>query len=251
MEPEATRVFLTILIEGVIFCLVVIVFLVTIINYRKKSIAAYLDRMKADFSLLERDRNRIALDLHDELNSRLSVARLMLDELQSTNEKMKVPADKMAAIISDIMQVVRHLSGSLVPYAIEREGLLTSLDELIETLFSGSAIQVVSEWKIRDEDICEGNEIHIYRIVQELMSNIIKHAQASLIRISLQKKNRTIQLQVEDNGIGFDQKLVQKSPKGLGLRNILARVNILKGSMYLTTEPGKGAIYLIELPAKQ
>ena len=249
MGSEETKVYAALLIACFIFLAVVIAFLITIISYQRKSVSAYLDRMKADLGLLERERMRMASDLHDELGSQLSALKLMIEDFASANQEKDVLRQRLIHTIGDMMLSVRQLSNNMVPYALQREGLLVSLNELIETLFSGSSIKVTSEWKIKSSDISKEYEIHIYRIVQELFTNIIKHANADRIEISLRRVKNIVHLDVSDNGIGFHQKAVQKSAKGLGLRNILARINVMKGSLYLTTHPGEGTTYQIELPA--
>ena len=194
MEPEATRVYITILIAGVIFCLVVIVFIITIVSYQKKSVAAYLDTVKADLNLWERASARMAFDMHDELNSNLSAVKLMLDDLEPGDDKTKRQVAKISAVISDTMITVRQLSKKLVPLALEREGLLGSLDSLIDLLFAGSSLEVVSHWQVAENDIPDENKIYIYRIVQELLSNSIKHSGAHHIRVSLEREEKTIRL---------------------------------------------------------
>ena len=247
MDSEETKIYITLLIAGFIFFTVIVTFLITIINYQRKSVSAYLDRMKADFELSERERKRWASDIHDDFGSRLSAVKLLTDDFVSENEEEGILLSKISMNISDLMQSVRQISNSLVPYALQREGLTVSLDELIEKLFSGSSIRVTSDWNIEEGDMSEENKIHIYRIVQELFTNIIKHAHATTISISLSKIKNKLQLEVSDNGVGFKQKQVQKSASGLGLKNIQARVNVMKGDIYLTTDEKKGTSYLIEL----
>ncbi len=85
-------------------------------------------------------------------------------------------------------------------------------------------------------------------MIQEMFSNIMKHASASHVYLSLREEKERLQVYLSDDGIGFNQKKVQKGSAGLGMKNIMARVNVLKGSIYLTTGEGKGTAYLVDLP---
>jgi len=152
MEPEETRVYIAILIAGIIFCLVVITFLVTIVRYQKKSVAAYLDRMKADLSLLERERARMASDVHDELGSQLAAALLLVEDFAKEKKREERGTERLTGMLSGMMLSVRQLSNSMVPYALSREGLLVSLEGLIQTLFSGTSLRVITEWKLEEDE---------------------------------------------------------------------------------------------------
>jgi two-component system NarL family sensor kinase len=91
--------------------------------------------------------------------------------------------------------------------------------------------------------------MHMYRIAQEIMNNIIKHSRASSVNFSISEIKGNIELRIIDNGIGFNKDVVIKKTEGLGLQNILARVDLMKGKIYLATELNKGVDYLIKIPS--
>ena len=248
MYSDETKIYITLLIAGIILAIVIGFFLVTIIRYQKRSVRAYLDRMKADLSLLERERSRIASDIHDELGSGVSAIKLILERIDSHDDKQAFLIEKANTVINTMMLSIRQISNDMVPHTLQREGLFAALDELIEKLLDSSTITVSTDWKVGEEIISNEMGIHIYRIVQEILNNAIKHAHASRIHLSLQQSTSNIQLHITDNGIGFDKSSVTKVSEGLGLHNIMARVDVLRGSIYLTTEKGKGVDYLIDLP---
>jgi len=85
-------------------------------------------------------------------------------------------------------------------------------------------------------------------MVQEIMNNILKHSHATLVNFTITGTDKKIVLHIQDNGVGFDKNMVSKKRNGLGLQNIMARADLLKAKIYLTTEPQKGVDYLIEIP---
>jgi len=94
----------------------------------------------------------------------------------------------------------------------------------------------------------EEKRIHIYRIVQELINNIIKHSRANVVELSLKIVENRVQLRVKDDGVGFDRNVILKENKGDGLQNIIARAELLNAKVYLSTKRGHGVNYLIEIP---
>ena len=114
-----------------------------------------------------------------------------------------------------------------------------------------SSIQITFDWEIDESDIKEECKIHLYRIIQEMLGNIIKHAHASHIRISFCREGKILILTVTDNGIGFDEKYIRRTPNGIGLQNILARVKAVNGDIYLKTILGKETTWTIKLPVVQ
>ena len=247
MDAEETRVYHALLIAGFIFFLVFIAFVVTIFNYQKRSVVSYLTKMGANLRVVETEKKRMAADVHDEIGSRLSAIKTLIDRILSDKKIDNVLSDKVQSMFRNLSVSVRQASNSMVPYALQNEGLELALRELILMLFSDSSVQAFLEYKIGDTLLSEESALHIYRIIQELLTNILKHAKAVTVRISLQQQTQIILL-VSDNGIGFNEKFVKRSATGVGLRNVSARVKILKGIMYLHTTPGKGTDYRIELP---
>jgi signal transduction histidine kinase len=89
---------------------------------------------------------------------------------------------------------------------------------------------------------------HVYRMSQEILNNIVKHSKASFVQFTVIRNKNIIELHIKDNGAGFNKKEVVGKRRGLGLENITSRANLLRGTIYLTTQPGKGVDYLIQIP---
>jgi signal transduction histidine kinase len=134
----------------------------------------------------------------------------------------------------------------MMPSVLQQQGLDKALRELIDMMTYSKNITVTYRCDI--SSFAEGKDIHIYRIVQEILNNILKHAQATTVDFSLLGNQEKAVLHIRDNGIGFNKYRATKNPVGLGLHNITARADLLRAKVFLTTAQQKGVDYLIEIP---
>ena len=147
--------------------------------------------------------------------------------------------------------VTREIAYNLSPYQIEQLGLTESIKTMVEKVAGVSGIQFAM-----DADDCDGLlrkdlEINVYRAVQECMSNVVKHSQASQAKISLKKRDHALEIFVHDDGKGFDPPAVtggSRTAKGFGLTGLAERVKLLSGTLAITSSPGRGTTVLIKIP---
>ncbi len=246
MHTQETRIFFAIVTAVIILAILIIFFVVTIIRYNRKRVASDYERIMTDTLLLEKERARIAADLHDDIGAILSAIKIRLQCLDLNDNKDPLIIDEVENLIDDSMKKLREISYNMMPMVLQRKGLNEALNELIETLTIANRIEVKFEYNLRK--LNNEKEIHIFRIVQEIISNTLKHAYATQVSISLKQAKETLQLHIRDNGIGFDKNITLKKNIGLGLQNITARGDILKAKIYLSTAIGKGVDFLIEIP---
>ncbi len=143
------------------------------------------------------------------------------------------------------MNEIRKLSKSLVPPSIGDLDLETAIRELVESFTIIENLQLQVNINIQENTLNEVQKLNIYRVIQEQLSNIIKHANANLVFISMQQDGATVNLVISDNGVGFDQK---EKKRGIGLKNIRARVRALDGKITISSAPGKGCNLVISFP---
>ena len=246
MYSEETRIYLAILTSASILAILIASSIITIIKYQRKKIALHRERINAEIISLEKERERIASDLHDDLGASLSAIKLRLEYLEPVDAKEALLIRESSSYIDEAMQKLRQISFNMVPQVLRRNGLCETLDELIEVLRPKTSIVINYECLANPAD--KEKEIHIYRITQEILNNILKHSKATVVNFSITSNGKKIMMHIQDNGVGFDKSSVSKKSKGLGLQNIMARVDLLKARIYLTTEPEKGVDYLIEIP---
>ena len=194
------------------------------------------------------EKKRISQELHDGILGRLFGTRLSLDSLNLSESKEAI--QKRSNYITDLKTIeddIRKISHDLNTDFVSGSGFLDILTELIEK--QSQAYQLEYEFYHKDdinwENVPNKMKINIYRIVQESLQNIYKHANAKTVKISLKTKNDVIWLSISDDGKGFD---MQKSKKGIGLKNIKSRINELEGKVNFESEINKGTTITINIP---
>jgi len=194
----------------------------------------------------ETERRRIAQDLHDDIGTMLSLTKLSLNQLSkmvgsSGSEKEDQIMRKSQSLVEETILHVRRITRDLVPTTLERFGLLEAIEEFIHKLEEDNNLTIsfhagMEEFPRQGQKL----ELTLYRIMQELVNNAIKHANCTRIEIRLEIKEELIGLRVTDNGIGFDpEKMKESSMAGLGLLGIESRLAILNGTV-LYEKPEKG-----------
>lgn len=246
MYAEETRIYYAILTGVLILVLIVAVFVVTIIRYQRKKVALHRTRVKAEINAIETERLRIASDLHDDLGATLSAIKLKLQCIEPGTQKNNAIIDKAEQYIDEAMRKMRSISYNIMPQVLQRRGLSDALTELLEMFIEGTSIKI--NYKCSVGAVDKQTRIHIYRIVQEILNNIIKHAEATQVDFRIWDEGSKIYLSVKDNGKGFDSNAVIKNKSGDGLHNIMARLDVLNAKIYLSTRPSAGVQYEIEIP---
>jgi two-component system, NarL family, sensor kinase len=199
----------------------------------------------------EEERSRIATDLHDRLGSLLSTIKLLFNSLDSkidlAQEENRNQYKKANELLDESVVEVRRISHNLSTGMVISFGLVTALQELTESINDSQLIKCKLLVYGMEERLEQKIEIGVYRIIQELINNILKHAKANKIIIQINKIESSINITVEDDGIGFDPKLKQKY-SGMGLKNLEKRASQLNGSFHIDSQPGEGTISVIEIP---
>lgn len=247
MHTSETRIYFALLTGIILLVTFLGVFVIMIVKYQRKKIALHRIRITSDMNLLERERARIASDLHDDLGSSLSSIKINLQCIPTTKSSDTLLLEKAEKAIDDSMQKLRMISFNMMPQTLQKKGLTTALRELLDTIRVSNNVQVAfrSDIEISNTE----KSIHLYRISQEILNNIIKHANATIINTTISSlKGTHVELNISDNGIGFDQRKVKKN-KSLGLQTIVSRVDILNGKIYLNSAKGQGTRYSIIIPA--
>ncbi len=203
----------------------------------------------------ERERRRISLELHDELGQALTVLKLKLSgvdrKLPEDRPELREDCEELRQYVDQIIGKVRRLSHGLTPSNIEDLGLSAALSLLLEDLTKHVSIETKTEIGEVNHLFSLEAQINIYRIFQEALTNVVKHAQASLISIVVKEFKDTLTLAVEDDGNGFEVKKGKKgksTKRGLGLTAMEERVRLLGGSMDIWSRKGKGTRLTFSVP---
>jgi two-component system, NarL family, sensor kinase len=195
----------------------------------------------------EKERKRIAMELHDGLGQLLSAARLNVSGLEENIVKEDDAVLKNSlSLIDDACSEVRNISHNLMPAALIRMGLVAALRELAAKVTHSGKLRVTFSHELYAGKLSDTEEITLYRIVQEIVNNAVKYAQASEIGITLSGE-RVIHVTVRDNGIGMKPGQ-EFSGNGIGWQNMRSRVELLNGKMQINAAPGQGTAVHITIP---
>jgi two-component system, NarL family, sensor kinase len=192
----------------------------------------------------EEERKRIAQDLHDGLGGLLSTVKL---NFQGLTDHDSPEVTKTGVLIDEACSEVRRISHNMMPHALMGMGLTAAIQDLVAQLQTGSDIDFSFQNLNYDGALKEDQEIVVYRITQELLTNTIKHSKAASVIVQISQHNGTFSLVVEDNGVGFDTGAMNVR-EGLGLQSVKSRVHLLKGRYSNESKKGEGTTLSIEIP---
>jgi len=247
MDPQEAKIYTAVLIVVAILTILIGYFIVSIISHQRRALRLHKEKIQAEILTLENERKRMASDLHDELGPVLSAVKMQISSIEVTEEDEEV-IGKTSEHIDSMLQRIREISNNLMPTTLVRKGLYDATRSFTDQVNQAGKINIVYTEHADLPKLPAEKEVHMYRVVQEIMHNAIKHSKATEIRVDYSYKNNCLSLVITDNGVGFNQAEVSRNSIGHGLGNILSRVEILHGDLYVETKPGKGVKYNIEIP---
>lgn len=195
----------------------------------------------------EIERERIAKDLHDSLGGLLSTIKLQFDYVRSKNQELSAQKEysKAHALLDTAVEEVRTISRNLQPGSLQNLGLVPAIKDLINR-FEGEVYPDIDfQYYEMPEKIDKMISLSVYRIIQELLTNSLKHANATEILIQINTEVNELVIQYEDDGIGFEKDNLKRT--GMGLENIKSRVNYMHGSIIIDSSKGEGMSVLIRI----
>ncbi len=197
----------------------------------------------------EEERHRIARDIHDDFTQRLVVAVMNLQSLEESlsSETAKLQCQKILANLDALSEDLRKLSHNLHPSTLEHLGLVPALRALAEDFEQRESIPICVSTRNVPSNLPEDAKIAIYRIVQEALRNVVKHASAQSIDVALVGGQRELHVSVRDVGRGFDAGGAQTQP-GLGLVSMTQRAHLIGGALDIKSELGVGTQVMLRLP---
>jgi len=196
----------------------------------------------------EKERERIARELHDGIGVLLSTASIHFSSVESKTDRETGDMLKKAnKLLREASKEVRQISHNMMPGVLSKFGLLEAIEDLFENVEEAGEIEVDLDITFGDKRLPQNMEIMIYRIIQEMINNTLKHAKATKIAFAVSRTEEMIKMEYRDNGIGFNE---EKLPHGknLGLSGIRSRVEYLGGTVELKSGKGKGTAYFIGIP---
>jgi two-component system, NarL family, sensor kinase len=192
--------------------------------------------LTASLQLQEEERQRIAADLHDDAGPLLATVRLYLNEnlvnLDKNNQLQSIFNAKQ--IVDDTIQLIRNISHSLMPPTLKNFGLESAVADLAQKIKQSGMINASCRFHDYKDRLLAEKELLLFRIIQEVVNNILKHSNSSFIHITQNQKDDKFYLRIHHDGKGITQETYHKmssSAQGLGLKNIRSRLDLLRGQI--------------------
>ena len=230
---------------GAFLAIIITFFIITMLRHHRRYVKLQKERMLNEIAILENERKRMAYDLHDGLGPMLSAIKLNINSIETNTDEDKVIIQKASNHIDDAIKNMRSISYNLLPVTLERKGLFEALREFIEYSSAKSKLPIQLFLKHQVE-VPKEKEIHIFRILQEIIHNTIKHAQAKNLYIGFGYEEDRIVIFAKDDGIGFDVAKIKETSGGLGLKSIESRADILNCLVLNESSPGKGTTWFFK-----
>lgn len=239
----------SVLFFGTIGMLALTIGLIVFISFHQRKVIRYQQQLQqleqdqqktllnASIRLQEEERQRIAADLHDDAGPLLATARLYLNEnfvnLDKQTQLQSIYNAKQ--IIDDTIQLIRNISHSLMPPTLKNFGLESAVNDLFQKISGSGSMNASSRFHDYRERLKPENELIIFRIIQELVNNILKHSNASFIHLTQNTSGQRFFIRLHHDGRGLTQadfEKLGKSNVGLGLKNIQSRLKVLQGKIF-------------------
>lgn len=244
----------TIIIIGVLLLLLMVVALLLFFFFsRRKIVEKELEKKEMELEYQkeiihatiltqEKERKRIAQDLHDEISSKLNVILLnsnFLNDGELTQDEYKNVNNRIIKVTKTTIGTARKIAHDLLPPILGKFGLQSAIDELVDEYNLSKTVKIDSNIYYSEKRLSSTQELHVFRIIQELINNSIKHGQAENIDINFNEKDQELNLNYRDNGIGFSTEVFEEK-KGLGMKNIESRVELLNGDLLIKSAVNEG-----------
>jgi len=247
METKVLFISLGVTIAIVI---VTVCFFVSIIRYHRRYMRMQREKILAEITMRENERKQIAGDLYDGLGPLLSAVKLNISSVETESSSDRDLLEKTGGYLDEIIGSVRRISHDLLPNTLERKGLLDAIRELITQVRLRQSVNI-QLYVVREFRLPKEKEIHLFRMIQEIVLNTIKHADANNLQIGFSEEEGHLLCLTKDDGKGFDKEKVLAGSASLGLRSLQSRCEILNGVLTLDSMPGGGTNYFIRIPMWQ
>ncbi len=245
MHPTEKSVFNTFITGLAVLTIILVIYVVSVVKYQLKRVRAFKLQSNRDLELIEEERKRIAADLHDDLGSVLANVSMGLEHIHGLLPGEHI-VSKTLMHLNDSLGRVKQISHNLLPQTLEHKGLHAAIAELVEELPMDKDI-IDFKYESEQENLIPFKTLILFRVIQEILANTIKHAKATRIKLHCSCDKKKMIILIEDNGIGF-QHTDQPAIKKLGLQNIRNRLELLGARYDLKSSPDQGTSYSIKIP---
>jgi signal transduction histidine kinase len=213
------------------------------IKLREEQIAEASDDAK------NMERSDIGKELHDNINQLLVASRMYLEMAKRGGKDREAYLSRSSEYTINAIEEIRKLTRGLTTVTTQNIGLCEAIDKVIRDTMEVNPVKISRAWKsFKEDSVNDKFKLTIFRIVQEHLNNILKHAKATEVIISFSQNKKNLLLSISDNGVGFD---TNKPQKGIGVTNIKSRAASYNGTADFVSQPGRGCVLTVNFPVKE
>jgi signal transduction histidine kinase len=244
MHPEESDIIFSVVLACVSLGVLAFFFVIVIINYYRVNARKQNEIFNAVFETQTKERKRISEDLHDELGPLLSGIKIRVGALREMHDTtaMEAMIKETETSLDKAVQEVRVITKNLMPRHLEEHGLIAELEELKHLIERSKSVKMNLRFAGFETRLSPLVEINMFRIINELVNNSMKHSQANTININLNRDKKGLRIFFSDNGKGFS---TDKKYDGIGLKNIENRINLFKGQYKIESAENAGTLFKI------
>lgn len=247
MYPKEATLYRAIIIAAFIIGTIIVYFILSLIKAQRRFHKLKNKNLEAVITSIEKERGRIASDLHDELGPVLSAVKFKLLSIDVPSPIDSESMNQSLLHMDGIIKKIRAIAYNFTPSVLQHKGLLFAVEHYIQQYSSCRGLKIVLSAETNLQ-VPERAQIHIYRILQEIIHNTIKHADASILRIELCASKSKFFIRTSDDGIGFNYKQMIHQTSGQGLQNLRMRTEVLGGEIHINSKCSNGTRYQIQFP---
>jgi signal transduction histidine kinase len=229
-------------------------------EYRNKELMQQ-EFLRKQIESQEAERKHLAAELHDGLGQDLLIVNNELQDFLNSGDGSRDDLRRVSTLVQESIEGVREISSDLHPHHIERLGFCAAVDALADKLSHSSPVAIQCKCEQIEAILPKGSEIHLYRIIQESLSNIVKHSGATSARVEIRKKTDSVEITVSDNGRGFDVAELSsiasvhlgraEIARGFGLASMSERARIIGGTLRIESSTSSGTTIRVMFPVSQ
>jgi signal transduction histidine kinase len=261
MQNETTKIAILVAIATLVFLLMPVFLILYIRSYTRHKKNHFLEKqnmqqrfesemLQTRVEVQDQTMQSIATELHDNVGQLLSLTTLTLNSVNlNDGEKARKKIDNSLALVNKSIKELRELAKLLHGEQLVENGIGHAIDQEINWLNKAGSYELKIHNQLIDLQITSPNkDLIILRLLQEIINNIIKHAQATYIQIDSHLADHTLHLRVAENGVGFNPEEIRSKKSGMGLNSIYKRIEMINGKLILNSTPGEGTSISIEVP---
>jgi len=248
MDAKESEVYLRILLFSVLLAIIIIGFTVSFFKQQRK---LNKEKIRAEIYTSEEERKKLASDLHDDLGPILATIKIYVNALSKKDDQDKQLIDNINKYLDGGIMRVKIMANGLMPNTLQRKGLQKALEEYVFNI--EAYVQFKIHFIFPDMELSLGPEaeLNIYRVIQEVITNTIKHAKAGVLQLNFERKDNNLMIYTIDDGIGFGYTDHNFVSTGYGISNIKSRIEMLEGKYTIYSRPGEGIRYTFAVPLKK